>query len=74
MMNAPMTPAICVDVEIFPNFTLIGVLDLITGRTHTFSTEPGIGETFDLFRQWYTQHSDCVWVGGSTRSNTTISF
>jgi hypothetical protein len=58
-----MTPTLGIDVEVFPNFALVGVIDLSTGETRTFSTEAGIGGTFDEFRQWCSGHSDCVWVG-----------
>jgi hypothetical protein len=61
--RAALYNIVCVDVEIFPNFALVGVLDLSTGQTHTFSTEAGIGDTLDAFRKWYDLHSNCVWVG-----------
>ena len=54
---------ICVDVEIFPNFGMVGILDPVSGKTRVFSTEPGIGEAITNFRQFHAANIDRIWVG-----------
>jgi hypothetical protein len=46
-------PACTFDVEIYPNFSLIGVLNIATGAARQFSNVYGIGDTFADARLWF---------------------
>ncbi len=55
------------DVEPYPNFSMIGLrLQEPTqeDRTLVFTSEPGLGEPFAAFRDWYAEHGRrYLWVG-----------
>jgi hypothetical protein len=51
-------PTFTADVEIYPNFGLIGFRDLDLGTVQHFSTEPGIGSSLQALRQWFAAVKD----------------
>jgi hypothetical protein len=56
---------LCMDVEVYPNFVLVGLL--FPGRNASrriFSSEDGIGEDFTAFRGWYAERGKSyLWIG-----------
>lgn len=57
-------PALTIDVEIFPNFALVGVRDLVSGVVQQWTTEPGIGGTLDEARAWYqVAKNEALFIG-----------
>jgi hypothetical protein len=58
--------SLCMDVEVYPNFAMIGLLlrEPPQDRVLVFSSEPGLGEAFEAFRRWYAEHGSAYrWVG-----------
>jgi hypothetical protein len=60
-------PQCIMDVEIFPNFAMVGLRlqePDQENRVLVFSSEPGLGETFAVFRAWFAEHARRYpWVG-----------
>jgi hypothetical protein len=51
------------DVECFPNFSMVGVLDIGTGNIRQFTTEPRIGETLADFREFFAaEKMQRLWI------------
>jgi hypothetical protein len=64
----PFTSRLCImDVEVYPNFAMIGLRlqePEQKNRVLVFSSEPGLGETFEAFRGWFGEHGrHYMWVG-----------
>jgi hypothetical protein len=61
--------AVVFDVEIFPNFALIGALDMMTGAVKHWSSEPEIGGTFADARAWFeTARQTHLFIGFNSSS------
>jgi hypothetical protein len=64
----PFTSQLCImDVEVYPNFAMIGLRLQVPdqeNRVLVFSSEPGLGEPFAVFRAWFGEHGrNYMWVG-----------
>jgi len=56
-------PVFTWDGEIFPNFSLIGFRDLVSGAVRQFSNG-GVGEDFAALRRWFdTVKGECFFIG-----------
>jgi hypothetical protein len=64
--------SLCMDVEVYPNFVMIGLLlpESPQGRVAlVFSSEPDLGETFAAFRTWYSENGrKYQWIGFNSLS------
>ena len=55
---------LAMDVESYSNFAMIGLK--FDDRVLVYTSEPGIGETFAAFRDWYVPEGHSfIWIGST---------
>lgn len=58
------SPAWALDVEVYPNFVMIGALNVDTGQVRHFTSEPGIGEPFYAACAWFMRVKEDAMILG----------